>query len=59
MAKAVGYDAFPVEAVNIGADGKEVVRTTVKSIERRAITPDTFEIPKGFEKKEMSPSGGQ
>ncbi len=54
MAKQVGFDAFPVESTNYGADGKEVGRTVVKSIERKTIAADTFEIPKGYQSKELS-----
>ena len=52
MAKAVGFDAFPIEAIEYAHDGKVDSRTTIKAVEHKSIAPDMFDIPKGFTKRE-------
>jgi hypothetical protein len=59
MSKAVGFEAFPIESTSYASDGKVIGRTTVKTVERKTIAADTFEIPKGFDKKDMTAGFGK
>jgi hypothetical protein len=52
MAKAVGYDAMPIEMTNYGDDGKPEFQMIVKQIERKSIPAATFDLPAGFAKEE-------
>jgi hypothetical protein len=54
MSKAIGYDGFPVETAHLSADGKVEAENTIKSIDRTSIPADSFEVPAGYTKQDMS-----
>lgn len=52
MSKAIGFDGIPLRTVTYMPNGTRR-QITVKSVERRALPPGTFELPAGYARQEM------
>ncbi|HXQ50192.1 MAG TPA: DUF4412 domain-containing protein [Stellaceae bacterium] len=57
MAKAIGFDGFPIRTTEFSPDGKQLSQTTIKAVERKTLAPGTFDLPAGYARETMSMGG--
>lgn len=53
LSKAIGYAGVPIQTTRYRADGAVESQTTIKSIDRKAIAADGFELPTSYTKQDM------
>ena len=57
MSKSIGFDGIPVQTAHVSTDGKTEIESTIKSVDRKSIPADAFELPAGYTKQEMPMMG--